>query len=120
MFKEIKVGDTTVPMLANGATALRYKHIFGKDLITEFQGAEQDNAKVIDCIPEIAFIMAMAAEAKEGKVDMNLLSNDMFMTWLEQFDPMDLPNAAEDIVNLYIANSLTSSTPKKKEKKVRT
>lgn len=115
MYKEIKIGDITVPMLANGATALRYKHIFGKDLIAEFQEAEKDSAKVVDSIPELAFVMSKAAEAKEGKADLNKLNEEMFLNWLEQFGPMDLPLAAEQIVNLYIGNGATSSEAKKKE-----
>lgn len=115
MYKEVKIGDITIPMLANGATALRYKHVFGKDLIAEFQGAEEDNTKAVDCIPELAFIMAKAAEAKEGKADLNKLNEEVFLNWLEQFGPMDLPLAAEEVVNLYIGNGITTSEPKKKE-----
>lgn len=117
MFKEIKIGDITVPMLANGATPLRYKMIFGKDLMTEFQGATDDSAKALNSLPELAFIMAKAAEAKEGKTDLNLLNASMYLEWLEQFDPMDIPMASDEIVNLYTGNMATKSEPKKKEKK---
>lgn len=115
MYREIKVDDITVPMIANGATPLRYRHLFGKDLIAEFQDAEDNAAKVTDCIPELAFIMAKAAEAKDGTVDMNKLSQDDFITWLEQFSPMGLALAAEDIVDLYMGNAKTSVDSKKKE-----
>lgn len=118
MYREIKIGDITIPMLANGATALRYKHVFGRDLISEFQQAEKDSVMAINCIPELAFIMAKAAEAKEGKADMNLLNDEMYMSWLEQFGPMDLPLAADAIVNLYTGQSITKSVPKKKEEEI--
>ena len=117
MFREIKIGDITVPMLANGATPLRYKLIFGKDLMTEFQGATEDAAKAMNSLPELAFIMAKAAEAKEGKADLNLLNQQMYLEWLEQFGPMDIPMASDEIVNLYTGNMETKSEPKKKEKK---
>lgn len=117
MFKEIKVGNITVPMLANAATPLRYKHIFGKDIIKEFQAAQGDMTKVTDSIPELAYIMARAAEAHKGDADLNLLNENDFIEWLEQFEPMDLVLAAEDIVDLYIGNGKTASEPKKKEKK---
>lgn len=113
MYKEIKIGDITVPMIANGATPLRYKLIFGKDLISEFQDAEDNSARAMSSLPELAFIMAKAAEAKEGKADMNKLNQEVFLEWLEQFDPMDLPMAANDIVTLYTGNSITTSEPKK-------
>ena len=117
MFKEVKVGDITVPMLANGATPLRYKMVFAKDLLTEFQAGQENTANVVNCVPELAFIMAKAAEAKEGKADLNLINKDMFVEWLEQFEPMDLPMAADEIVNLYTGNLEGHSEPKKKEKK---
>lgn len=117
MFKEIKVGDITMPMLANGATPLRYKMVFGKDLLSEFQDGKDNASKIVDCVPELAFIMAKAAEAREDKADLNLINRDMYADWLEQFEPMDLPMASDEIVNLYTGNLETKSEPKKKEKK---
>lgn len=117
MFKEVKIGGITVPMLANGATPVRYKLLFKKDIISEFQEAQGNNAKMVDTIPELAFIMAKQAEASEGKADLSRLSMDDYIAWLERFDSMDLPFAAEDIVNLYVGNNETSSEPKKKVKR---
>ncbi len=117
MYKEIKVGSVTVPMLANGATPLRYRQVFGKDLIKEFKGAEQEASRAVDSIPELAFIMAKASEAKEGKADMNLINREMFAEWLEQFEPLDLPMASDEIINLYTGNMATKSEAKKKEAK---
>ena len=101
MYKEIKIGNITVPLLANGATPLRYKLIFGKDLMSEFQGASENAARAMDSLPELTFIMAKAAEAKDGKADMNLLNQQMYLEWLEQFGPMDIPMASDEIVNLH-------------------
>lgn len=117
MYREIKIGDVTVPMLANGATPLRYKLIFHKDLISEFTSAQEDATKAMDSLPELAFIMAKAAEAKDGKADMNCLNQDMYIEWLEQFDPMDIPEASDQIVELYTGNMETKSESKKKDKK---
>ena len=36
MYREIKIGNGTFPMSANGATPIRYRMVFGKDLISEF------------------------------------------------------------------------------------
>ena len=116
MYKEIKVGEKIVPMLCTAATPLRYKLIFGKDLITELQGAELDSAKVMDSVPELAFLMAKTAEAKAGKADLNRLSQEMLLDWLDQFDAMDLPLASEEIISLYAGNMLTTSEPKKNTK----
>ena len=116
MFKEVKIGNITVPMLANGATPLRYKMIFHKDLISEFQDATENAEKAMESLPELAFIMAMTAKSKDGKQDLSKLNLNLYMEWLEQFDPMDLPMASEQIVNLYLGNTVTSSEPKKKQK----
>ena len=114
MFKNMKIGDKTIPMLANGATPLRYKLVFKKDIIKELQLAENDYSKVTDSMPELAFIMAKQAEASSGNADLNLLDFNMYMTWMEQFGPMDLVLASDDIIDLYMGNAETSTEPKKK------
>lgn len=113
MFREVKVGDIAVPMLANGATPIRYKRVFHKDILKEFKGIEGDEAK-IDSIGEIAFIMAMQAKAQKGEADMSLLNDDAYIEWLEQFNPFDIDMAADQIVELYIINTETTSDSKKK------
>lgn len=116
MFKNIEIGGITVPMLANGATPIRYRHVFHKDIITEFQQAQDDYSKVVNSMPELAFIMAMQAKAQDGAIDLNLLNEDKYLEWVEQFGAMDLPMASEQIINLYLGNNATSSEPKKKVK----
>jgi len=115
MYREIKVGEKIVPMVANGATALRYRHVFGKDLIQELQQAQGDTSKGFNSLPELAYIMAKAAEAKEGKVNMSLLNEESFMEWLEQFDPMDVIMSAEAVINLYTGNAEANVEQKKEE-----
>lgn len=116
MFKNIEIGGITVPMLANGATPIRYRHVFHKDIITEFQQAQDDYSKVVNSMPELAFIMAMQAKAQDGAIDLNLLNEDKYLEWVEQFGAMDLPMASEQIINLYLGNNATSSESKKKVK----
>ncbi len=116
MFKNIEIGGITVPMLANGATPIRYRYVFHKDIITEFQQAQDDYSKVVNSMPELAFIMAMQAKAQDGAIDLNLLNEDKYLEWVEQFGAMDLPMASEQIINLYLSNNATSSEPKKKVK----
>lgn len=110
MFREIKIGDKTVPMLANGATPIRYRMVFGKDLIQEMQAAGGEGSRGIDAISELAYIMAMAAD---GNQDMNRLNQEMYITWMEGFGPMDVTNSADDIINLYVGNTRTNSKSKK-------
>lgn len=112
MYKEVEIGKKVVPMLANGATPIRYKMTFGGDLLLEFQQAEKNGALVASSISQLAFIMAKAAE----KADMTKLNVDKYAEWLEQFEPLDLTLASEDIVNLYMGNMESTSEVKKKVK----
>lgn len=116
MYREIKIGKSTIPMLANGATPIRYRMVFGKDIISEFQSANEDGGRVSSTISELAYIMAMAAESKDGKVNMSKLNLESFMEWLEGFEPLDITMAAEEIVDVYMSNQETHSEIKKKVK----
>lgn len=113
MYREIKVGESTVPMSANGATPIRYKHVFGKDLISEFQTVGDNNnySIAIDTVSELAYIMAQSG----AKEDMDKLNRASYITWLEQFEPFDITNAANEIIDLYMGNTQATSESKKKE-----
>ena len=100
MFKEVQIGDKTVGLLANGATPIRYRMIFSKDIISEFQSIDENSSgRAADSISELAFIMAMAAEAKEGKVSIDKLNMDSYVKWMEQFEPLDVAMASEGIID---------------------
>lgn len=114
MYREIKVGDKSIPMLANGATPIRYRMVFGKDIISEFNQSQDDTEKASSSLSELAFIMAKAAEAFNEKKAMTTLNMESYIEWLEQFEPLDLVLAAESIVNLYMGNGETLSEAKKK------
>lgn len=114
MYREIKVGEMSIPMLANGATPIRYRMVFGKDLMSEFNQIQEDTGKASTSLSELAFIIAKAAEAFNEKKAMTTLNQESYVEWLEQFEPLDLVLAAEDIVNLYMGNGETLSEAKKK------
>lgn len=116
MYREIKIGEKTVPMLANGATPIRYRMVFGKDIITEFQNVEKDTGKAASSVTELAFIMNKAAEAQENKSALTTMNQETFVEWLEQFEPLDITMASEDIVDLYMGNGKGLSEVKKKVK----
>lgn len=110
MYREIKIGNRTIPMSANGATPIRYRMVFSKDLISEFQKIEDNYSIAMDTISELAFIMAKAGE----KADMDKLNLNAYVDWLEQFEPFDITEASEEIIDLYMSNSKTTSEVKKK------
>lgn len=110
MTKEITVGAKTIKFTSNGATALFYKQFFKKDLLKEITTDGKDMEIATDSIPELAFIMAKQAD----KADMMRLQFDMYVEWLELFNPFDLALAGKEIFNVYIADSIPSEEPKKK------
>lgn len=110
MYREIKIGEMSIPMKATAATALRYRHVFGQDLISELQKSEADTSLGLSTIQQLAFIMACAADPDK---DMDKLNDEAFMKWLDKFEPLDLANATEDIVNLYMGNTKSTSEAKK-------
>lgn len=117
MKKTIKVGSgISFDVVSNGSTPIRYKNLFGEDLLTLLGSATTndgiDMSVATDLGPRLAFIMAKQAD----KADMNSLSFDMFMDWVEQFEALDLTNALEDIFSVYFGDDITSVDPKKKEK----
>lgn len=106
MFKEVKIGNTIVPMESNGATPIRYRKTFHSDIVSTFS-----NSKDIDEISlrQLAYIMAKAAE----KADMNRLNEDDFIEWVSQFENMDMMNAFEDVITVYLGDNDVTSKAKK-------
>ena len=60
-------------------------------------------------ISKLAYVMNKQAEG----ADMNKLSIDGYLDWLEQFETLELTTHALDIVNIYMANREGTSTLKK-------
>jgi hypothetical protein len=110
MYREITVGKESVPMKATAATPIRYRHVFKKDVLNELSTVGENSGLAVDTISQLAFIMAKAASG----ADMNKLNEDEYVAWLEQFEPFDITNASEDIVDLYVGNTKGMSEVKKK------
>lgn len=110
MYREITVGKESIPMKATAATALRYRHVFGKDLMTELQKSDGNASIGVDTIQQLAFIMACSADPDR---DMNKLNEEIYIDWLDKFESFDLVEATEAIVDLYIGNTKSLSEAKK-------
>lgn len=110
MIGTVKIGDHDVEMVANAATAIRYQQVFGGNLLQHFMGNDkaEDAALVVQ---ELAYIMCKSAEG----ADMNKLSKTDYISWLEQFEPLDFVNgeATTEIINIYLANMQSNSATKK-------
>ena len=113
MQRDIKIGEETIPMRATAGTAYRYRQVFGGDLLQVLIKSAEDavtNAETIETIQRLGYIMAASAEGK----DMNSLNEDGYIDWLDQFDAGDLIEALPSIMNTYIRNKETKTTPKKR------
>ena len=112
MYGTVKLGEKEVPMLANAATPIRYRQVFGKNLLRYFLGEESQD-EVAAMTGELAYIMAKSGEG----ADMNRLSLDDYATWLEGFDAMAFvePETVSQIIKLYQGNMENGSTAKKNQ-----
>ena len=63
----------------------------------------------LDTISKMAYIMNMAATGE----DMNALSFEKYMDWLDQFDSMEFLTKSMEIIDIYMTNRETSVEPKK-------
>lgn len=107
MYKTITISDKEVGMLANAASPFLYKQIFKEDFLLEIQKKNPD----VNAIVKIGFIMAMQADKKIGEL-MKLTEED-FLKWLEQFEPLDLYTHAGEMMEAYLANTKSTAVPKK-------
>lgn len=98
---------------ANAGTPIRLKHTFGRDFWKIFGNTDTIDENLVfenlDVISEIAFIMHC-----QGKhADMNALTFDDYVNWLETLDGMAILNHALEILRLYITQDKRNSKPKK-------
>ena len=109
MYKEIQIGEKTIGLKATASTTYRFKQVFKRDILKvmmDTSGAQQAEE---DDVMRLAYIMAMSARGE----DMSKLNEDSYIGWLDQFDPMDLFIAQEDIMEVFQGNRKTEETQKK-------
>lgn len=113
MQNTVKIGEIDVTMRSSAATAIRYRNTFHEDIMKELieMDPEKMDAKVIEKIQKLGYIMARSAE----RANMTRLTEDDYMVWLDQFDTIDIMRASKDILMLYLGNKASSSELKKTE-----
>ena len=109
MFKEIRIGEQTLPMQATASTTYRFKQVFKRDILKVMMDTTGKYEAEEDDVMKLAYIMAMAAEGQ----DMSKLNEDTYIGWLDGFDPMDLYIAQEEIMSVFQGNKVTEETQKK-------
>lgn len=108
MYGKVMIGDKEVGLLANAASPYIYKQVFHEDFLAAVQADTPDP----DIFQKMGFIMAMQAE-NQNMADLMKLNIDSFYEWLVQFDAMDVIFATEDISNIYLKQTVGTSSPKK-------
>lgn len=115
MFANIKIGEKTVPMLSTAACNIYYKTVFGVDpirLTTQASRGELADEDAANFAMQMGFIFAKAAEAPGDRSKMLTLNFDAYVDWIDQFETVDVFNAAGRIMALY-----NGDRPDSKEKK---
>lgn len=111
MFNNVKIGNTTVPMLSMASVDIYYRNVFHDDPLT-VQTQAKGAADAITFYERMGFIMAAFAERKTRE-KMRELREDDFLDWMDQFDRLDLMNALADIQATYDGQSVTNADAKK-------
>lgn len=113
MLKTVQIGEKEVNLLANAATPFRYKMVFGEDImvaLNQINNSRRDEGEVMDIAPQLAFIMSKQAEL--DREALKALTKDEYIEWLEEFESMDFVNATNEIFDLYLGTTKTTSKSK--------
>lgn len=116
MLRTVQVGEKELNLLANAATPIRYKMVFGEDIMVAFNqinSEKRDTGEVLNITSQLAYIMNCQAEY--DKKALSMVSKESYLEWLEDFGSMDFVNASEAIINTYLDTTGTSSKTKKGE-----
>ena len=109
MLKTVKIADQDVEMLANGISAYVYWNIFHEDFIVQSQKPDMSP----HIFEKLAFVFAKQAEVGGSMEALFKLSENDFYEWMGKWEPMDVLNASEEIMGLYVQQNIGGSVPKK-------
>lgn len=113
MLRIVKIGEKEIDLLANAATPIRYKMVFGEDIMVAFNqinGKKRDEGEILDISSQLAFIMSKQATC--NREELKGLTKEVYVDWLEEFGPMDFVNASKDIFDTYLGTTGTTSKSK--------
>lgn len=116
MEKTVTIGDKEIKMRSSGATPIKYKMIFNKDLFVDMKplfagmkvnadGTSSIPMEAIDVFTRLAYVFACQGDPE---------LKDSFEDWLEQFEMMDMMTSFSDILDLWNTENMTHAVPKKK------
>lgn len=119
----------SVPFKATGTTQIRYRMIFHRELIKDLSnvsralgdlsaagataneiGMEMAGSDDFDVIGKLAYVMNLQATGS----DLGQATEEGYLEWLDQFDPMEILSHSNEILSTYISSRRTASKAKKK------
>lgn len=98
MKKTLTIGGHEVEFNSNAYTPIKYRTMFNEDLLASLQKISDKNMD-IDVLSKLAYCMAIT--------DMNMED------WLSQFEMVEFYEALPSILELWVSNTKSISTPKK-------
>ena len=111
MKETVILAGTPVELEANGGTPIRYKMLFGKDVITEL-GTIEDPKEDIEKFTEIVSRMAYVMYCQANGVA-KTMSLEGYTEFCESFDdPMVFSMESNKIVSVYFKNLKSTSEAK--------
>lgn len=108
MEKKVKIEGKEFRLVANGATPRVYRSLFKKDIFNGMSTAVNKDGEIQDSevFENLTFCMAVQG----GSVPMATKIED----WLGEFDsPMAILNIADQVMNIWLEETETTSTEKK-------
>lgn len=101
MEKVIKIGDKDVNVKANALTPIKFKQMFKKDLLQEFQKINDKNFD-FEVLSEAVYCFAV-----QGGCEMT------FEEFVGQFEMNEFIQAIPEVINLWLENTNGVVEPKK-------
>lgn len=118
MTKTVIIGDKEIQMRSSGASPIKYKTIFNRDLYVDLQpilkgmkkrsdGTAYMPMEAIEVFTRMGYVFATQADPE--------LLKTPFEDWLDQFELMELTTGFEQIVELWNMENTTTANLKKKD-----
>lgn len=111
MERTIYINEQAVPLKATGSTLRRYRALFNRDLIEDFntvKAAYDENGtvtgEIVDILQNMTYVMAKQAEPNLPDVE----------TWLDSFESFPIGDFAADVANLWAESMVTTVKDEKK------
>lgn len=108
MEKIVSIDGKEFRLVANGATPRKYRSLFTKDIFSGMTNAVSPTGEIknSEFFENLTFCMAVqGGSIPEGTT---------IDQWLEQFSPMAIMTVAPEVLELWTADTETTSTGKKK------